>query len=147
MAKCPMSKPLWGWELPLWANRSYDPTGSRHKAALEDPGGQGGTCSQTGLKNSTSSLALTKQTEITGKYWGDKYPACSSKTSGRSAREYALCGELERKDAKQLWHKLPVLQDSSTSTALGKQKNAPTLNGLTLGHSMRPTDHYKNDGL
>lgn len=36
-----------------------------------------------------------------------------------------------KKDAKQLWHKLPVLQDSSTSTALGKQKNVPMLQTTT----------------
>lgn len=52
-----------------------------------------------------------------------------------------------KKNAKQLWHKLPVLQDSSTNTALGKQKNASILYSLMLGHSVRPTDHYKTDGI
>lgn len=52
-----------------------------------------------------------------------------------------------KKDAKQLWHKLPVLQNSSTSTALDKQKNASMLYGQMSGHSIKPTDHYKNDGI
>lgn len=52
-----------------------------------------------------------------------------------------------KKDAKQLWHKLPVLQDRRTSTALGKKKNASILFGLMSGHRIRPTDHYKNNGI
>lgn len=53
-------------------------------------------CSQAGWRSSTSSLALTKQ-KLHGNKWGEKYPACSSKTNGRRDRESALCGELERK--------------------------------------------------
>lgn len=61
------------------------------------PEGKEWACSQAGCRSSTSPLALTKQTEITWKEWREKYPARSSKTSGRRARENALCGELERK--------------------------------------------------
>lgn len=137
-----MSKPSRGWKLPPQANRSYNPAGSKHRAALEDPGGQGvggltGRMKEQhffpGPHKANRNDTEIVRGEISSMFFQNKWE--------KRQRECTVW-RAGKKDAKQLWHKLPVLQDSSTSTALGKQKNVPMLYGLMLGHSIRPTDHY-----
>lgn len=102
------------------ANRSYNPAGSKHRAALEDPGGQGVGPLTGGMKElhffpgphkANRNYTEIVKGEISSMFFQNKWEM--------SQRECTVW-RAGKKDAKQLWHKLPVLQDSSTSTALGK---------------------------
>lgn len=147
MAKCPMSKPSRGWELLSWGNRSHNPAVSKHRAAQEDPRGQGGGVFTGWMKEqhffpgphkANKNYMETVRGGISSMFFQNKRE--------KSQRECTVW-RAGKKDAKQPKHKLPVLQDSSTSTALVKKQSASILFGLMSGHRIQPIDHYKNDGI
>lgn len=145
MAKCPMSQPSRGWELLSWGNRSYNPAVSKQSS----PGGpqrprsghvhrlDEGAALLPWPSQSKNYMEIVRG-EISSMFFQNKWE--------KRQRECTVW-RAGKKDAKQLWHKLPVLQDSSTSTALVKKQSASILFGLMSGHRIRPTDHYKNDGI
>lgn len=115
-----MSKSSRGWELPPQANRSYNPAGSKDRAALKDFRGRGvglltGRMKEQhffpGPHKANRNYVEMVRGEISSMFYQNKWE--------KSQREGTML-RAGKKDAKQLRHKLPVLQDSSTSTALGK---------------------------
>lgn len=124
------------------SKQELQPSWLQTQSSLEDPGGQGvggltGRMKEQhffpGPHKANRNDTEIVRGEISSMFFQNKWE--------KRQRECTVW-RAGKKDAKQLWHKLPVLQDSSTSTALGKQKNVPMLYGLMLGHGIRPTDHY-----